>query len=101
MEALSAALSGALAEALTGDAPSPLTPEDLTRKSRAEIEAAVLEALGASAVLQAIQNPTLIHSLLLEMAAAGKREQVLGALQRGADPNTWWVQVAHAVVSLA
>jgi hypothetical protein len=88
MEELSAALNSALERALTGDSATPLTPNDVASKSREEIEAAVLEALGASAVLDAIRNPDLVHSLLLEMAATGKRERVISALQQGANPNS-------------
>ena len=70
MDQLSAALGSALEEALTGDAAAPLTRDDMARKTREEIEAAVHKALISSQVLDAIRNPDLVHSLLLEMAAA-------------------------------
>ena len=88
MDQLSAALGSALEEALTGDAAAPLTRDDMARKTREEIEAAVHKALISSQVLDAIRNPELVHSLLLEMAAAGKREQLISALQRGASPDS-------------
>lgn len=88
MDQLSAALGSALEEALTGDAAAPLTRDDMARKTREEIEAAVHKALISSQVLDAIRNPDLVHSLLLEMAAAGKREQLISALQRGANPDS-------------
>ena len=87
MDQLSAALGSALEEALTGDAAAPLTRDDMARKTREEIEAAVHKALISSQVLDAIRNPDLVHSLLLEMAAAGKREQLISALQRGANQS--------------
>ena len=86
MENLSAALNTALEIALTGEA-EQLTRDDLVRKSRADIEAAVFEALTSAEVLDAIRAPQLVHSLLCEMAAAGRRDMVVNALQRGADPN--------------
>ena len=61
MDQLSAALGSALEEALTGDAAAPLTRDDMARKTREEIEAAVHKALISSQVLDAIRNPDLVH----------------------------------------
>ena len=85
MNILSEAFNGALANALQGDQVEPLSREDLAAKGRPEIESAVLTALSSSAVAEALAQPELFTMLLLDMARAGKRDQVLGAIQRGAD----------------
>ena len=85
MQDLNSAFTNALASALQGDALQPLGPEDLAGKSRPEIEEAVRAALYSPAVAAVLSRESLMHTLLLDMARAGKRDQTVGALQRGAD----------------
>ena len=87
MEALSEALNSALEQALTAHAPNPLSREELVSKTRGDIEAAVLEALQNKAVIDAMQRPEFVQELVCDMAAAGKCDRMIGALQRGGSPN--------------
>ena len=85
MGQLSTALNGALERALTGDSPHPLQLEELVAKSRSDIENAVRVALQDPALLEVLSSPSLMDSLLLDMASEGNRNLVVGAIQRGAN----------------
>ena len=84
MNSLNDALAVALERALVGDRTTPLTKEELIGKSRGEVEAAVKAALADPSLLDALTSPELPTQLMLDMAAAGKRDLLLGALQHGA-----------------
>lgn len=84
MDDLTRSFNNALALALAEGSEEPLRPQDLAEKSRDEIQAAVWAAISSPDVAQALSRPSLMHMLLLDMAKAGKRDQVIGALQRGA-----------------
>jgi len=86
MDVVSTNLNKALERALTRDGPIN-SPADLLAKSKSDIEAAVREALADPQLIQALIDPELKTLLMLDMAADGKAEQVLDAINRGANLN--------------